>query len=62
MRELLCFALFLIGGIAWADCARASELPPTIAACVTDTECELAAADLCAEGLTEWCEDSSDDD
>lgn len=32
------------------------NLPPSIAKCMTDTQCEHAAARLCKKGKTEWCE------
>jgi len=38
--------------------AHAAALPSSIEACESDTECEAAAASLCASGASEWCEES----
>lgn len=38
------------------DVARGDELPPSIQACITDSDCEYAAMVLCENGYVEWCE------
>ena len=60
-------AYLLIGAIAIAACGvcaagyadeyNRAAYPPTIQQCESDSECEAAAAALCASGLEEWCDD-----
>jgi uncharacterized membrane protein YoaK (UPF0700 family) len=60
-------AYLMIGAIAvaacgvlaagYADAYEAASVPPAIAACESDSECEAAAASLCESGIEEWCND-----
>ena len=51
--------LLLLGFVTCVEkAAKADEpvpLPPTILACITDADCEVAAEKLCADGNLEWC-------
>jgi len=52
---LLSFATGWAFALSWDIETTPTPLPPTIAECTTDTECERAAAELCADNMVEWC-------
>ena len=52
MGSTVLLALFI--AVTWPE-AHGAELPPEIAECGSDGECEAAAKLLCERGFEAWC-------